>query len=345
MDGHQKKTHIVNPLPHTYLIKEDIPDNFNWDNVDGKSYLTKHLNQHIPHYCGSCWAHGAISALADRIKIARQGQGHDINLSIQWVLNCGASTAGSCHGGYHTGVYELIQDYGYIPFDTCQPYLACSAESEEGFCQHIDTSCSAVNTCRTCSGFSDSGGDCVELDYFPNATVAEYGEISVGWTESWEDVAHKIRAEIFARGPVACTINANPLRDYEGGIIDDPNASTSTNHIVSIVGFGKDEDSGKDYWIIRNSWGEYWGDMGFAKVAAGKNMLGMEANVAWVTPGSYTVENVPCSEDGETCGGIAQTHGKKNRFSGEMYVDPSVKFIEQKVAAANAKLNAARVHN
>jgi hypothetical protein len=42
------------PSPlHRYLIKEDIPDNWNWDNVDGKSYLTKHLNQHIPHYCGS----------------------------------------------------------------------------------------------------------------------------------------------------------------------------------------------------------------------------------------------------------------------------------------------------
>jgi len=35
-----------------YLVKEDIPDNFSWDNVDGKSYLTKLLNQHIPHYCG-----------------------------------------------------------------------------------------------------------------------------------------------------------------------------------------------------------------------------------------------------------------------------------------------------
>lgn len=132
-----------------------------------------------------CWAHGAISALADRIKIARQGQGHDINLAIQWVLNCGKDKAGSCHGGYHTGVYELIQDYGYIPFDTCQPYLACSEESQEGFCQSIDTSCSAVNTCRTCSGFSDSGGDCVELDYFPNATVA--GELlnrKGGWFAS-----------------------------------------------------------------------------------------------------------------------------------------------------------------
>lgn len=86
--------------------------------------------------------------------------------------------------------------------------------------------------------------------------------------------------------------------------------------------------------------------MGFAKVAAGKNMLGMEANVAWVTPGSYTVENVPCSEDGQICGGEAQTHGGKTvkRFSAETYVDPSVKFIAQKVAAANAKL-AARTHD
>jgi hypothetical protein len=85
--------------------------------------------------------------------------------------------------------------------------------------------------------------------------------------------------------------------------------------------------------------------MGFAKIAAGKNMLGMEANVAWVTPGSYTVENVPCSEDGQICGGQAQTHGKTVRtFHGETYIDPSVKFIAKKVAAANAKL-AARTHN
>jgi len=135
------------------------------------------------------------------------------------------------------------------------------------------------------------------------------------------------------QGPVACTINADPLRDYEGGIIDDEEASTSTNHIVSIVGFGKDDETGKDYWIIRNSWGEYWGEMGFAKVAAGKNMLGMEANVAWVTPGTYTVENVPCSEDGTVCGGEAQTHSGKSvrTFVGEEYVDPSVKFLAKKV--------------
>ena len=342
--------------PHeknSYLVKEDIPDNWDWDNVDGKSYLTKMLNQHIPHYCGSCWAHGAISALQDRIKIARNGEGHDINLSIQYVLNCGGESAGSCHGGYHTGVYELIQKNGYIPFETCQPYLACSSESQEGFCPQVDTTCNAVNTCRTCSGFSDSGGECVELNYFPNATVAEYGEVGgdsiFDMFADPKEKAHKIKAEIYARGPVATTINANPLRDYEGGILDDDTASTQTNHIVSITGFGKDATTGKEYWIIRNSWGEYWGEMGFGKIALGKNMLGIEDHVAWVTPGEFTIQNVACSEDGKVCGGEDQTHGdggddntiptfvqkkpRTHKFVSMQYVDPSVHFMAKKEAA------------
>eukprot|EP01083_Nonionella_stella_P114566 338910_1 len=231
LDGHTERESVASPVPHTYLQGESLPDAYNWGDIDGKSYLTHSLNQHLPQYCGSCWAHGALSSLADRIKIARGAVGDDINLSIQYILNCGADVAGSCHGGYHTGVYQLIKESGFVPYDTCQPYLACSDESTEGFCKSLDTTCKKENICRTCDTFGGMGGKCTSIDYFPNATVAEYGTVESGNVDA-------IMAEIYTRGPVAATINAEPIVEYGGGIYADVGESKQTNHIVSIVGWG-----------------------------------------------------------------------------------------------------------
>eukprot|EP00934_Nitzschia_sp_Nitz4_P004689 Nitzschia sp. Nitz4//scaffold64_size103689//72392//73557//NITZ4_004443-RA/size103689-snap-gene-0.119-mRNA-1//1//CDS//3329556151//4679//frame0 len=299
-----------NPLPHTYVGAEDLPDAFTWADIDGVSYLTHSLNQHIPQYCGSCWAHGSLSSFADRIKIARKGQGDDINLSIQYILNCGTQMAGSCYGGYHTSTFEFIKNVGYVPYDTCQPYMACSNDSKEGFCAHIDTTCSAATTCKTCDTFAGMGGACVEIDYFPNATVAEYGLIDYD-EDDIEGTCHKIMAEIYSRGPVAATINAEPIVKYTGGIFTDDSFAQDTNHIVSIVGWGMDPETSTKYWIIRNSWGQYWGEMGYMRLEMGKNLLGIEGEIAWVTPGGYTVNNFPCYENGANC------------VNHETYVDPS----------------------
>ena len=70
---------------HEALSVGDLPSDFSWCNKDGVNYCTPSLNQHIPQYCGSCWAHGSVSALGDRIKIARGGKGVDIQLSVQHV--------------------------------------------------------------------------------------------------------------------------------------------------------------------------------------------------------------------------------------------------------------------
>ncbi|KAL7552722.1 hypothetical protein ACHAWF_015955 [Thalassiosira exigua] len=321
LPGHTKESHITSPLPHTYIRDKELPKEWDWRNVDGKSCVTHLLNQHIPQYCGSCWAHAAISSLADRIKIARDCKGDDINLSIQFVLNCGADVAGSCHGGSDTGTYQFIKDKGYIPFDTCQTYVACSSESKEGFCKHVDTTCKAENVCRTCSTFKANGGKCVQLDYFPNATVAEFGTIH--HPDNHERV-QMIKKEVHARGPVSTVINANPLHDFMGGeVLDDEKASKSTNHVVSIVGWGHED--GKEYWIVRNSWGAYWGEEGYFRIATGKNIAGVEKRVSWATPGQWTEKNVPCAEDGSVCGGeVNGKHGKKvMTYQSREYVDPS----------------------
>jgi len=332
MPKHKRKNDYHVPPPHTYTDLSQLPTTFNWGNVAGVSYLTKNLNQHIPQYCGSCWAHGAMSSLADRIKIARLGAGVDINLSIQYILNCGAEIAGSCHGGSATGAYEFVKKMGFVPFDTCQPYIACSAESEEGFCKHAETHCSASTTCNTCSTFTASGGKCVQIDFFPNATIAEYGQVY--------GELHMM-AEIYQRGPITCGINAEPILDYKGGIMKDgKEKDKQINHMVSVTGWGVD-DNGQKYWIARNSWGEYWGEMGYIRVARGDDDLGIEAECAWATPGSWTELNKGCDEDGWNCDTDEKDHETRNsggprnsadraKFILRTYRDPFYKIINDK---------------
>merc|ERR1711923_35476 len=83
-------------VPRPSLIKglrasAPPPDgiNFHWGDVDGVNYLTQTKNQHIPQYCGSCWAQAATSSLSDRIKIARKAAWPDINIAPQVLISCG----------------------------------------------------------------------------------------------------------------------------------------------------------------------------------------------------------------------------------------------------------------
>ena len=68
---------IITPLK----ALSSVPDQWLWNDVDGVSMLTNIRNQHIPQYCGSCWAHAATSAISDRIKVARKAAWPDINIS------------------------------------------------------------------------------------------------------------------------------------------------------------------------------------------------------------------------------------------------------------------------
>jgi cathepsin X len=283
---------LLNHNDYKITHSEDIelPNSWDWGNISNVNFLTKNLNQHIPQYCGSCWAHGAVSALGDRIKISRKANGPDINLAVQYLLNCG--NAGTCNGGDHLAAYKYIHETGGIPYDTCLAYEACSSDSSEQACQNRNFECSNENICRTCNTFTSNGGKCTAITKYPNASIQSFGMVSG---------VYDMMSEIYKNGPIACGINANKILEYTGGIMNVPHELKLIDHIISIVGWGYDEKLDKQYWIIRNSWGEYWGERGFMRLVAGENQLGTEKSCAWAIPSTWTDINYPCFEDGSNC--------------------------------------------
>lgn len=68
-------------------------------------------------------------------------------------------------------------------------------------------------------------------------------------------------------GPVVTTFEVTDnFQHYKSGVFSDETCTSygnKVNHFVLIVGLGKDRNSGKDYYIIRNSWGTEHGINGY----------------------------------------------------------------------------------
>jgi C1A family cysteine protease len=90
-----------------------------------------------------------------------------------------------------------------------------------------------------------------------------------------------MKAGIQKYGSLMVALNANKIMSYKSGIVSGSGCSTSINHAVNAIGWGK--SGSKEYWIVRNSWGTGWGEKGYFRIVTGKNACGIEIYPMYVT--------------------------------------------------------------
>ncbi|KAH8287948.1 hypothetical protein KR018_008864 [Drosophila ironensis] len=187
-------------------------------------------------------------------------------------------TCGSCYAFSIAGTIEgqVFKRTGKILGLSEQQIVDCSVS-------HGNQGCVGGSLRNTLTYLQSTGGIMRAEDY---KYVSRKGkcqfvrELSVVNVTSWAILPAQdeqaIQAAVTHIGPVAISINASPktFQLYSDGIYDDPMCSSaSVNHAMLIVGYGK------DHWILKNWWGQFWGESGYMRIKKGVNMCGM-ANYA-----------------------------------------------------------------
>uniref|UniRef100_A0AAY4D9D5 Cathepsin 12 n=1 Tax=Denticeps clupeoides TaxID=299321 RepID=A0AAY4D9D5_9TELE len=188
-------------------------------------------------YCGSCWAFSTTGAIEGQM-FKRTGQ--LVPLSEQNLLDCSKSygTYG-CNGAWMANAYDYVVNNGLQSSDT-YPYTS------------VDT--------QPC--FYDSSQIV--------ARINDYRFIPAGDEQALADAVATI-------GPITVAVDADhsSFLFYSSGIYEEPMCDPNNlSHAVLLVGYGS--EGGRDYWIIKNSWGTGWGEGGYMRmVRNGSNTCGI----------------------------------------------------------------------
>ncbi|CRL00381.1 CLUMA_CG013649, isoform A [Clunio marinus] len=135
-----------------------------------------------------------------------------------------------CTGGMPYRVYDYVKDNNGISKASDYPN-----ESKDGECH-------------------------LQREKFPIYMIG-YGIIDTNSEETLE------QAQI-NYGPIVVALDGGheSFQRYSSGIYYDKTCSSMvTTHSVLLVEYGS--DNGNDYWILKNSFGNYWGDSGFFKLS------------------------------------------------------------------------------
>ncbi len=202
---------------------------FDWRNNSGQNWMTSVKNQFS---CGSCWAFASLGVIEAVINIENNNPDIDVDLSEQHLVS-DCCDAGDCGGGYCSEAVTYIMNNG-VPDETCYPYLNSDSTCEES-CQDWEGRAWKIN----------------------NAYILN-GDLTADYKWGLENY-----------GPMIVALNSDTDFPFYTGGIYEPVLSDGwgavANHAVVLVGYNDTDE----YWIIKNSWGEDWGEDGYGKVAYG----------------------------------------------------------------------------
>ncbi|XP_045827975.1 probable cysteine protease RD19D [Trifolium pratense] len=228
------------------LDVEGLPENFDWREkgaVTGVKMQGK---------CGSCWAFSTTGSVEGANFLAT---GKLVSLSEQQLVDCDnkcditekTACDNGCNGGLMTNAYNYLIEAGGLEEETTYPYTG-----DRGECKF------------------DPNKIEVKIANFTNIPVDE----------------NQIAAYLVNHGPLAMGVNAVFMQTYIGGVSCPLICSKRMlNHGVLLVGYNAHGFSilrlrKKPYWIIKNSWGEQWGEKGYYKLCRGHGMCGMNTMVS-----------------------------------------------------------------
>jgi cathepsin F len=190
---------------------------------------------------GECGCCWAFSAVANIESQYAIQNSRILDLSEEQLLDCDSGNDG-CNGGIMDQAFKYIKNAGGL-----------MSEADYRYTQNKDT-------CR----------------FKKNKAVIKV----TGWSIAGSKNEETIKKMLVNTGPLAVAVNADNMQNYSGGIISDSQSdcpSSNINHAVNLVGYG--EDNGEKFWIVKNSWGENWGENGYFRIARGKGTCGINEYV------------------------------------------------------------------